>query len=81
MKPQQERHLKDILKTSRQLINKKYRAGQEHHGGNLFDLTAAELIDEAINEAIDQMVYLITLKDKLNGKTKRHPAKLHRKKV
>ena len=61
----QELHLLKIISETRVLINNKYRAGQQAHGGNLFDLSPEELIDEAINEAIDQLVYLITAKQKL----------------
>lgn len=80
MKPRQERHLKDIIKTSGQLINKKYRAGNKKYDGNLLDLTAAALIDEAINEAVDQLIYLLTLKHNY-GKTKAYITFLHRRKV
>jgi len=40
----------------------KYRKGAEEHGGNLWDLSEDELLDEAINEAIDQVIYLLTIK-------------------
>jgi len=46
-------------------VDSKYRAGQAEHGGNLFDMITVELVDNAILEAIDQVVYLITLRDKL----------------
>lgn len=61
----QEKHLQEIVRLSGELIEMKYRKGQEEHGGNLFDLSASDLCDQAIMEAIDQMVYLITLKSKL----------------
>jgi len=64
----QEHHLKQVVSAASALIEAKYRTGQKRHGGNLFDKTAGELIDEAIMEAVDQMVYLITAKNKLNGK-------------
>lgn len=65
MTSQQEAHLERVKTAFAELLDAKYRAGQEKHGGNLFDKTPQELIDEAIYEAIDQAVYLITLKDKL----------------
>jgi hypothetical protein len=66
MSPQQEEHLKEIVTVTKALIESKYREGQKKHGGNLFDLTASELIDEAIMECVDQMTYLLTAKSKLS---------------
>jgi hypothetical protein len=68
MTPAQEAHLTRINNESCDLADVKYRKGQAEHGGNLFDLTSLQLADMAIEEAIDQVVYLITLRDKL-----RHP--------
>ncbi len=65
MTPQQEKHLKSVTKAASALIESKYRAGQEQHGGDLFAKDVNELIDEAILEAVDQLVYLITAKNKL----------------
>ncbi len=62
----QEQHLELVLATAKSLISTKYRKGQAEHGGNLFDKSVGALLDEAINEAIDQLVYLITAKAKLN---------------
>jgi hypothetical protein len=58
-----ETHLEKIKTTTLELIDKKYRQGQEQHGGNLW--LKPGLIDEAINEAIDQVTYLLTLKDQI----------------
>lgn len=62
------------------MIDAKYRAGQEAHGGNLFDLTEVQLIDEALMEAVDQMTYLITLRSKYyaNRSTMEEPGPLAR---
>lgn len=65
MSPDQENHLKEVVSVATALMQSKYREGQKKHEGNLFDLTASDLIDEAIMEAIDQLVYLITTKAKL----------------
>jgi hypothetical protein len=65
MTPEQDRHLADIQSKAISLINYKYRKGQQEHGGNLFDMNTVELVDNAINEAIDEVVYLLTLKDRL----------------
>ncbi len=65
MTPQQEQHLQEVLKAASSLIETKYRAGQAQHGGDLFTKTPSELIDEAILEAVDQIVYLLTAKNNL----------------
>jgi len=65
MTEDQEAHLHSIKSEFCYLANKKYRKGQTEHGGDLFSKTARELCDMAIDEAIDQVVYLITLRDKL----------------
>lgn len=66
MTEQQEKHLNELKTIIGILLNNKYRKGQEVHQGNLFDLSVGELLDEAINEAIDQITYLLTAKSKLN---------------
>lgn len=45
------------------LILKKYRLGQKEHGGQLW--RKRHLIDHAIDEAVDQVIYLLTLRDQL----------------
>jgi hypothetical protein len=49
------------------LMDEKYRKGAEEHGGFLGDMTPEDLIANAIDEAIDQLVYLLTLRDKFDG--------------
>lgn len=71
MSVDQEAHLEQILDDTKRLMSEKYRAGQAEHGGNLFDLSPERLLDEAILEAIDQVVYLLTLKQKLSGHSTR----------
>jgi hypothetical protein len=66
MTPEQEKHLEFVIQEAVKLLDSKYRLGQARHGGNLFDKTPEELVDEAIYEAIDQMVYLLTLRQKLS---------------
>ena len=45
----------------------KYLAGAEQHGGDIHDLTALQLVEMALEEAIDQYVYIHTLREKLIG--------------
>lgn len=44
------------------LMADKYTRGVEEHGGNLWDMPFNQLLDNAIEEAIDQVVYLLTMK-------------------
>ena len=63
MTTQQEEHLEIIKIKFLNLVDTKYRKGQAEHGGNLFDSQPNYLLDNAIDEAIDMVVYLLTLKD------------------
>ena len=60
----QKEHLNHILKTTDKLISKKYKKGAKEHKTTLnTDHTSMELIDMAIEEAIDQITYLLTIKE------------------
>lgn len=61
----EEKHLKDILEETRRRLNLKYRKGSAEHGGHLQDMTAYQLIDNSIDECLDNIVYLLTLRDKI----------------
>ena len=56
-------HRDGIIAEFGKLCAAKYDAGQKEHGGNLWDKKG--LIDMAIDEAIDQVVYLVTLKQQI----------------
>ena len=62
---QQEMHLESIKKRFDGLVDGKYRKGAADHGGDLLHLKPIEVLDMAIDEAIDQVVYLLTLKELL----------------
>ena len=66
MTPAQEQHLKSIKDQFNKLVDKKYRAGQQEHGGNLW--LKKGIIDFSIDEVIDLVVYLLTLKDQIKNK-------------
>lgn len=61
----QERHLASIKALFDSAVDAKYRAGQREHGGNLWDQATLQLVDAAIEEAIDQYVFLVTLRRRL----------------
>lgn len=56
-----EAHLARILNTFTQDARAKYAKGQREHGGNLWETPG--ILDHAIEEAIDLVVYLYTLKE------------------
>ena len=63
MTPENEAHLRRIQTEFAADLNAKYRAGQEEHGGNLWEKRG--MLTHAIEEAIDQVVYLYTLREQL----------------
>ena len=66
MTPEQELHLQHIKLSFAEAVDKKYRHGQQEHGGDLWRKKG--LIDFAIDEAIDQVTYLISLKQQIEEK-------------
>lgn len=65
MTPKQEAHILSILQQFERQADAKYRAGQAEHGGNLWDLPLLQIIDNAIDEAVDQFIYLSTIRGKI----------------
>jgi len=55
-------HISHIQTEFDALIEQKYLAGIQEHGGHLWE---KPLDTEALNEAIDQVVYLVTLRDQI----------------
>lgn len=56
-------HINQIVKEFRQEAKRKYMKGVEEHGGHLWKKKG--LIDMAIEEAVDQVIYLLTLKKQI----------------
>jgi len=56
-------HLDGLVVEADRRIRSKYLLGVAEHGGHLWEKSG--LIDEAINEAIDQVIYLLTLKEQI----------------
>jgi hypothetical protein len=63
MGPQNEAHLARLKSEFTADLDAKYRAGQDEHGGNIWEKKG--MLAHAIEEAIDQVVYLYTLRDQL----------------
>ena len=65
MNDKSESHLMRVKKRAWDLIDKKYREGNAEHDdeGDLLDHPA--LLDESISEAVDLVVYLLTLKEQV----------------
>lgn len=66
MTPDQEAHLEKVRDQFTADLDAKYRAGQEEHGGDMW--TKKGMLTHAIQEAIDQVVYLYTLRDQLRAR-------------
>lgn len=66
MTKKQQQHANDIAFQFAYLMAGKYQRGAKEHGGNLWEATPDWLLDQAIDEAIDQVVYLLTLKETLD---------------
>ena len=64
MNEKSEIHLAGILLSALDVIEVKYRAGNKKHNSDLTDMSKEDLLDNAIEEATDQLVYLLTLKQK-----------------
>lgn len=60
-----ENHLEQIKLASCDLLDKKYRAGQKAHGGSLWTMPAAKQVESAIEEATDQLTYLLSLRQNM----------------
>ena len=61
----QESHLARVKGEFVALVDAKYRAGAAEHGGELLALPDLTVLDLAIEEAVDQVVYLLSLREKL----------------
>ena len=56
-------HALTIASRAHEMIFDKYMRGQAEHGGLLWRKTG--IIDMAIEEAVDQVIYLLTLRDQI----------------
>lgn len=58
-------HMTRIRTEFGRMMMSKYIKGAAEHGDDLQDKKPLELLDEAISEAIDQVTYLLTLREKM----------------
>lgn len=63
MTEEQQQHIDNIIAQFTKLATDKYERGQREHGGDLW--RKKHVLDFAIEEAIDQVIYLLTLKTQL----------------
>ena len=61
-----EAHLDGLKREFCTDLDAKYRAGQEEHGGRIWEKRG--MLEHAIEEAIDQVVYLYTLRAQLKAR-------------
>lgn len=64
----QQDHISFLERRAMRLVRTKYTKGATEHSGHIWDLSEMQLIDNAIEEAVDQLVYLLTLKDKIEAR-------------
>lgn len=61
LSPEQTNHINTIAREFSLAMAQKYANGQVEHGGNLWEQPEGVLVAMALDEAIDQVVYLLTL--------------------
>lgn len=67
MTEEQEAHLAHIQAVFKEYCASKYTSGAAEHGGSLYNMSAIDLVNNALMEAIDQVVYLVTLRDAIGA--------------
>lgn len=65
MTDEQKEHVGSIILDFSRKAQAKYEAGVKEHGGNLWEVPTLDLIEYAMEEAIDEYVYLYTLKQQI----------------
>lgn len=64
---EQEAHLAETQAQIQALVESKYRDGASKHGGDLLTYGTLTLIDNAIEENLDALVYLLRAKSVLQA--------------
>lgn len=63
----QQAHLNRLTKKFMVDTSVKFKKGAQEHGGDLQDMAILDILDNALDEVIDQWVYLTTLKERLTS--------------
>lgn len=66
MTSKKEADLKWLIEEHAKRLDAKYRAGDKKHGNDLPDLSARQLLEEALEENLDQFVYIMKALEKVN---------------
>lgn len=67
MTDDQKLHAAKIGDETERRVILKYAKGVAEHGGNIWEMSPLQLLEEAINEVTDLSVYLLTLKEQLEN--------------
>lgn len=59
MRQEKEDDLKWLKEEHSKRLDKKYRDGDKKHGDDLLELTTKEALEEALEENLDQFVYIM----------------------
>lgn len=60
MRKKQHEHVHQLVYLLQTLLEPKYSQGAKEHGGNIWDMTDAQLEEEELNEMIDLITYRLT---------------------
>ena len=58
-------HLTQIQAATCEALERKYTAGVEAYKTNLWEMPAMRMVEEGINEAVDQITYLMSLRQSM----------------
>lgn len=67
MTKEQKQHMERVLLGFEIRMQGKYERGVDEHGGNLWETSLVHLLEEALDENVDQFVYLYTALQKAKG--------------
>lgn len=66
MTEDQQDHAEELARQFKARMLYKYAKGAEQHGGNLWHMPLKDLLENALDEAIDQVVYILTALEKVD---------------
>lgn len=68
MTDRQEEHLKLLLEQVRERMDNKFRRGAVEHASDLMDAGILSVLDEAVDEVVDLLTYLLTMRMMMGGR-------------